>query len=150
MCDIISWCTVKREYLASIIFGVFSNLTTWRRINLEISNTGISKDWDIFIWWRIILTNFSNSPILSNKLSPIINHFTVYYIHVCMWILKIQYLFNIGENCQYLPCDLNPCGERGLCTNDLFALPLGFQCQCFDGFTGLFSLDYIVLYYICL
>ena len=41
--------TVKREYLAAIIFGGFSNMAIWRRINLAFSNDGISKDWDVFI-----------------------------------------------------------------------------------------------------
>ena len=36
--------TVKREYLAAIIFGGFSNMTIWLRFNLAISNTGIYKD----------------------------------------------------------------------------------------------------------
>ena len=42
-------CTVKREYLTDILFGSFSNMEIWRRINLAISNTGISKDWEVFI-----------------------------------------------------------------------------------------------------
>ena len=32
--------TVKREYLAAIIFGGFSNMAIWQRINLAISHTG--------------------------------------------------------------------------------------------------------------
>ena len=32
--------TVKREYLAAIIFGGFSNMAVWQRINLAISHTG--------------------------------------------------------------------------------------------------------------
>ena len=32
--------TVKREYLATIIFGGFSNMAIWQRINLAISHTG--------------------------------------------------------------------------------------------------------------
>ena len=69
--------TVKREYLAAIIFGVFLNITIWQRINLAISNTGIYKDADVFIWRRLILANLSNSPISPNKSLPIINCFTV-------------------------------------------------------------------------
>ena len=42
--------TVKQEYLADIIFGSFSNRTIWQRINLAISNTGISKNFNILIW----------------------------------------------------------------------------------------------------
>ena len=41
-----------------------------------------------------------------------------------------------GHSCQYLPCDLSPCGRNGLCTNDMNLIPLGFTCQCFEGFTG--------------
>ena len=41
---------VKHEYLAAIIFGGFSNMTIWQRINLAISNIGISKNSDNFIW----------------------------------------------------------------------------------------------------
>ena len=33
-------CTVKREYLAAIIFGGFSNMAIWQRINLAISHIG--------------------------------------------------------------------------------------------------------------
>ena len=50
--------TVKPEYLAAIIIGGFSNMTIWQRNNLAISNTGISKDCDVFIWRRLILANF--------------------------------------------------------------------------------------------
>ena len=32
--------TVKREYLAAIIFGGFSNMAIWQRFNLAISHTG--------------------------------------------------------------------------------------------------------------
>ena len=71
--------TVKREYLAAIIFGGFSNMTIWQRIDLAISNTAIYKDCNVIIWRQLILANFLNSPISPNKLSPIINHFTVDY-----------------------------------------------------------------------
>ena len=33
--------TLKQEYLVAIIFGDFSNMTIWQRINLAISNTAI-------------------------------------------------------------------------------------------------------------
>ena len=75
---ITTWDTVKREYLVAIIFGGFSNMAIWLRINLVISNTGISKDWEVFIVWRLILANILNSPISPNKSSPIINRFTVF------------------------------------------------------------------------
>ena len=42
--------TVKQEYLAAIIFGSFSNMAIWQRINFAISNTGIPNDWDVFIF----------------------------------------------------------------------------------------------------
>ena len=57
-------------------------MTIWQRVNLAISNTGISKNCDIFIWRRLILVNFLNSPITPDKLSPIIYRFTVYDILV--------------------------------------------------------------------
>ena len=69
--------TVKHEYLAATIFGGFSKLTIWQRINLVISNFGISKKCDNFIWWWLILANLKNSPISPNKLLPINNRFIV-------------------------------------------------------------------------
>ena len=60
-----------------IIFGGFSNMTIWQRINLAISNTAIYKDCNVIIWRQLILANFLNSPISPNKSSPIINRFTV-------------------------------------------------------------------------
>ena len=73
----------------AIIFGVFLDMTIWQRINLAISNTGMSKNCDIVIWRRLILANFLNSPISPNKSSPIINHFTVdmWAAIVGIWIL---------------------------------------------------------------
>ena len=47
--------TVKREYLAAIIFGGFSNMTIWQIINLAISNSGISKYCYVFI---LVTINF--------------------------------------------------------------------------------------------
>ena len=42
-----------------------------------------------------------------------------------------------GVNCALLPCEVNPCGPGGSnCTNDLLYLPLGFRCQCVEGYTG--------------
>ena len=34
----------------TIIFGGFSNMAIWRKTNLMISNTGLSKNWFVFIW----------------------------------------------------------------------------------------------------
>ena len=88
-------CTVKWENLAPTIFGGFSNIQIWQIINLAISNFGIFKDYDVFIWWRLILVIFKNSPISPNKSSPIINCFTVVEYHIyqhriCMMHMQIH------------------------------------------------------------
>ena len=55
--------TVKRESLAAIIFGCFSNMTIWQIINLAISNSGISKDCYVVI---LVTINFGEFFIFAN------------------------------------------------------------------------------------
>ena len=44
-----------------------------------------------------------------------------------------------GAECALLPCQVNPCGPGGSnCTDDLTYLPLGFRCDCMEGYTGEF------------
>ena len=94
MCFFFMLFTVKREYLVAIIFGGFSNMAIWRRINLLIPNTRISKDWDLFILW-LILANFLNLPIAPNKLLLIVLQYFVIIISLkgfmilmlgCTWL----------------------------------------------------------------
>ncbi len=54
-----------------------------------------------------------------------------------------------GAQCALLPCQVNPCGPGGSnCTDDLTYLPLGFRCECKEGYTGeSFSLSFFLSIY---
>ena len=87
------------NYCKTRIFGgyyiwrLFKYMTIWQRINLAISNTGISKNCNIFIWRQVILAKFLNSPISSNKSSPIINCFTKIYLVIIVKPWKHYFIF---------------------------------------------------------
>ena len=50
--------TIKQESLVAIIFGSFSNMTIWQRINLPIFDFGIFKDGYVFILVTIHFSEF--------------------------------------------------------------------------------------------
>ena len=86
--------TVKREMLVAIIFGSFENNTIWWRFNLAIileERGGLNI---LFIWWKLILANFFNSP---NKSSPIIYRFTVLMIRTVLCKVCIVCLASFGR-----------------------------------------------------
>ena len=68
-------------------------MTIWQIINLTISNTGIYKDCDVFIWQWLILVNLLKSPISPNKLSLIINRFTVNVSKFSNWQINESQVF---------------------------------------------------------
>ena len=79
----------------AIIFGDFSNVTIWQKINLAISNTAIYKDCNVIIWRQLILANFLNSPISPNKSSPIINRFTEHVHVLCNLLFYVELCIDI-------------------------------------------------------